>query len=90
MEFKRLSYRNKNNKLLYYFNSYLRQLIPSLYFKNKLINKLNKFKNLTSSEQEQEFITYPILEDVISRKKLKMNVMNCLKLMDLLVVTKKN
>ena len=53
MEFKRLSYRNKNNKILYYFINYLRQLIPSIYFQKKLITQLNKFENLDSKKQDQ-------------------------------------
>ncbi len=53
MEFKRLSYRNKNNKTLYYFKNYLRQLVPLLFFQKKLYIKLNKFENLNSSEKEE-------------------------------------
>ena len=52
MEFKRLSYRNKNNKISYYLINYLRQLIPSIYFRNKLIAQLNKFENLNSSKKK--------------------------------------
>ena len=53
MEFKRLSYRNKNNKISYYFINYLRQLIPSIYFQKKLITQLNKFEELTSNEKQE-------------------------------------
>ena len=53
MEFKRLSYRNKNNKFLYYLKNYLKQLIPSIYFQKKLITQLNKFENLDSKKQDQ-------------------------------------
>jgi len=80
LEFNRLSYRNKNNKLLYYFNSYLRQLIPSLYFKNKLINKLNKFKNLTSSEQEQLLNRLNYYNQLNNNKTLSSNALELSKL----------
>jgi len=53
LEFKRLSYRNKNNKFLYYFKNYLKQLIPSLFFQKKLHFKLNKFEELTSNEKQE-------------------------------------
>ena len=53
MEFKRLSFRNKNNKFLYYFKNYLNQLIPSLFFQKKLHFKLNKFEELTSNEKQE-------------------------------------
>ena len=53
MEFKRLSYRNKNNKFLYYFKNYLRQIIPSLFFQKKLHFQLNKFEELNSNEKEE-------------------------------------
>ena len=53
MEFKRLSFRNKNNKFLYYFKNYLKQLIPSLFFQKKLHFKLNKFEELTSNEKQE-------------------------------------
>ena len=53
MEFKRLSFRNKNNKFLYYFKNYLRQLIPSLFFQKKLHFQLNKFEELTSNEKQE-------------------------------------
>ena len=53
MEFKRLSYRNKNNKFLYYFKNYLKQLIPSLFLQKKLHFKLNKFEELTSIEKQE-------------------------------------
>ena len=53
MEFKRLAFRNKNNKFLYYFKNYLKQLIPSLFFQKKLHFKLNKFEELTSNEKQE-------------------------------------
>ena len=52
MEFKRLSYRNKNNKFLYYLKNYLKQLIPSLFFQKKLHFQLSKFEELNSNEKE--------------------------------------
>jgi hypothetical protein len=52
LEFKRLSFRNKNNKFLYYFKNYLNQIIPSLFFQKKLHFKLNKFEELNANEKE--------------------------------------
>ena len=53
MEYKRLSYRNKNNKFLYYLKNYLKQLIPYLFFQKKLHFKLNKFEELTLNEKQE-------------------------------------
>mgnify|MGYP001991250272 FL=1 len=53
MEFKRLSYQNKNSKFLYYFKNYLRQLVPSLLFQKKLHLQLNDFEKLNSKEKEE-------------------------------------
>ena len=49
METKRLSFKHKNNKLLYYAINYLRWMIPSSYYKNRLKNKL---KTLSKFEKE--------------------------------------
>ena len=53
MEFKRLSFRNKNNKFLYYFKNYLKQIIPSLILQKKLHFQLNKFEQLNSKEKQE-------------------------------------
>ena len=53
MEFKRLSYRNKNNKFLYYLKNYLKQLIPSSLHQKKLHFKLSKFEELNSNEKQE-------------------------------------
>ena len=48
MEFKRLSYKHKNNKFLYYFINYMRLLIPVTFFQFRLGRKLalrNSFDN---------------------------------------------
>ena len=46
MEVKRLSFKHKNNKFFYYIKSYLRLLIPSLYYQNKLERKLKELDSL--------------------------------------------
>ena len=51
MEIKRLSFKHKNNKVLYYIINYLRQIIPSSYYQSRLENKLK-----TLSEFEKEAI----------------------------------
>ncbi|SFW65751.1 glycosyl transferase family 90 [Cellulophaga fucicola] len=58
MELKRLSYKHKNNKLIYYSKNYLRQLIPSKFYQSKLDAKLNLINTLTPAELEQ--ITYRV------------------------------
>ena len=52
MEFKRISYRNKNNKFLYYFKNYFRQLLPATYYQKKLTHQLNKFEKLSTDERQ--------------------------------------
>ncbi|MFT7071537.1 glycosyl transferase family 90 [Patiriisocius sp. Uisw_017] len=50
MEVKRLSYKHKNNKILYYAVSYLRQLISSKYYQAKLLTKLKSINSLNDDE----------------------------------------
>lgn len=45
MEYKRLSYKHKNNKAKYYLINYLRQLIPSKYYQARLTKKINNSLN---------------------------------------------
>lgn len=40
MELKRISYKHKNNKPIYYLINYIRQIIPSVYYQKKLKKKL--------------------------------------------------
>lgn len=63
-EFKRLSFKHKNNKLLYYVQNYVRQYIPISIYQNNLEHKLNKFSKLDNLEQEH------ILRRVIYYNKL--------------------
>ena len=53
MEIKRLSYRNKNNKFLYYLISHLRILIPSNYYQQKLPKKIDQLKSLDAVEYKK-------------------------------------
>jgi hypothetical protein len=50
MEVKRLSYKHKNNKILYYAVNYLRQLISSKYYQAKLVTKLKSINLLNDDE----------------------------------------
>lgn len=46
MEFKRISYKHKNNKPKYYIVNYLRQLIPNVLFQKQLRKKLHAAKQI--------------------------------------------
>jgi hypothetical protein len=50
LEIKRLSYRHKNSKILYYGINYFKQIIPSSYYQAKLANTLHSIKNLNYEE----------------------------------------
>jgi hypothetical protein len=50
MEVKRLSYKHKNNKILYYAINYLRQLIPSKYHQARLGSKLKSINSLNDDD----------------------------------------
>lgn len=41
MELKRVSYKHKNNKILYYLVNYIRQFIPSTFYQKKLAQKIH-------------------------------------------------
>lgn len=51
-EFKRLSFRHKNNKPWYYARNYIRQIIPVFFYQIGLKTKLESFKRLDKAEQE--------------------------------------
>ncbi len=51
-EFKRISFRHKNNKPLYYVRNYIRQLIPVFIYRLKLKRKLKIFECLDETEKE--------------------------------------
>ena len=46
MEFKRISYKHKNNKPKYYIVNYLRQLIPHILFQKQLRKKLHAARQI--------------------------------------------
>lgn len=46
MELKRVSYKHKNNKILYYLVNYIRQFIPSTFYQKKLAQKLHSKQQL--------------------------------------------
>jgi hypothetical protein len=51
-DFKRLSFRHKNNKPWYYARNYIRQIIPVSVYQRKLKRKLAEFNRLDKAEQE--------------------------------------
>ncbi|MFG6685964.1 glycosyl transferase family 90 [Mariniflexile sp. HNIBRBA6329] len=53
MEIKRLSYKHKNNKVLYYIKNYIRLLIQSNYYQAKLSEKLKSIKSLSDDDIEK-------------------------------------
>lgn len=46
MELKRVSYKHKNNKILYYLVNYIRQFIPSTFYQKKLAQKIHSKQQL--------------------------------------------
>ena len=47
MELKRVSYKHKNNKILYYLVNYIRQFIPSTFYQKKLAQKIHSKQQLS-------------------------------------------
>ena len=47
MELKRVSYKHKNNKMLYYLVNYIRQVIPSTFYQKKLAQKTHSKQQLS-------------------------------------------
>ncbi|MDG1270142.1 MAG: glycosyl transferase family 90 [Ulvibacter sp.] len=46
MELKRVSYKHKNNKILYYLVNYIRQFIPSTFYQKKLAQEIHSKQQL--------------------------------------------
>lgn len=51
-DFKRMSFRHKNNKPLYYSRNYIRQYIPGCIYQKALKRAIGRFEQLNKSEQE--------------------------------------
>jgi len=64
MEIKRLSFKHKNNKFYYYALNYLRQLIPSIYYQNKLENKLKELDDFNTERIMSRVIYYNKLYNI--------------------------
>jgi len=64
MEIKRLSFKHKNNKFYYYALNYLRQLIPSIYYQNKLENKLKELDDFNTEIIMSRVIYYNKLNNI--------------------------
>lgn len=52
MDLKRLSYRHKNNKLLYYLRNYLRQWVPARSYQQRLAQLLEQINDLNDTDRE--------------------------------------
>jgi len=63
-EFKRLSFRHKNNKLWYYLLNYIRQYIPSTFFQKRLQDKLEDNKEFDSQYIQQRVDYYNRLNKI--------------------------
>jgi len=57
-EFKRLSFRYKNNKFWYYLLNNIRQYLPSLFFQKKLQDKIGEIKEFDSKYIQQRVEYY--------------------------------
>lgn len=66
MEVKRLSFKHKNNKFYYYIKNYLRLLIPSLYYQNKLEKKLKEIDSFDKEKIIQRVNYYNKLNEIIT------------------------
>ena len=73
MEIKRLSYRNKNNKFLYYLISHLRILIPSNYYQQKLRKKIDQLNSLEAEEYKKIIIRVNYYNQLEKVQKLSQN-----------------
>jgi len=63
-EFKRLSFRHKNNKFWYYLHNFLRLYYPSCLFTSKLESKLRRIKDFESDSIIQRVNYYNRLNEV--------------------------
>jgi len=66
MELKRVSYKHKNNKILYYLVNYIRQFIPSTFYQKKLAQKIHSKKQLSAIQKRVEY--YNKLSNTITLK----------------------
>lgn len=66
MELKRVSYKHKNNKILYYLVNYIRQFIPSTFYQKKLAQKIHSKQQLSGILKRVEY--YNKLSNTITLK----------------------
>ncbi|MBT7305471.1 MAG: lipopolysaccharide biosynthesis protein [Bacteroidetes bacterium] len=66
MELKRVSYKHKNNKILYYLVNYIRQFIPSTFYQKKLAQKIHSKQQLSAILKRVEY--YNKLSNTITLK----------------------
>lgn len=66
MELKRVSYKHKNNKILYYLVNYIRQFIPSTFYQKKLAQKIHSKQQLSAIQKRVEY--YNKLSNTITLK----------------------
>jgi hypothetical protein len=65
MEIKRLSYKHKNNKILYYITNYLRQLIPCSSYQSKLSARLKSINGNDIEKIKFRLNYYNKLEETV-------------------------
>ena len=73
MELKRLSFKNKNNKTVYYLKNYLRLFISTKYFQKKLATELDKIKNLNTENYKQVILRFNYYNQLNKKSVLSSN-----------------
>ena len=73
MELKRLSFKNKNNKTVYYLKNYLKLFISTKYFQKKLATELDKIKNLNTENYKQVILRFNYYNQLNKKSVLSSN-----------------
>jgi hypothetical protein len=73
LELKRLSFKNKNNKTVYYLKNYLRLFISTKYFQKKLATELDKIKNLNTENYKQVILRFNYYNQLNKKSVLSSN-----------------
>tara|TARA_R110002073_G_scaffold313380_3_gene485340 strand:- start:46468 stop:47433 length:966 start_codon:yes stop_codon:yes gene_type:complete len=73
MEYKRLSFKHKNNKFKYYVLNYLRQLLPSSYYQKKLTKKISNSLDYDKIEKRVNYYNKLILKVDLNNSAIKLS-----------------
>jgi hypothetical protein len=73
LELKRLSFKNKNNKTVYYLKNYLKLFISTKYFQKKLATELDKIKNLNTENYKQVILRFNYYNQLNKKSVLSSN-----------------